>query len=242
MAEYAGIDKEKGIPMIYEIDRDRYLKTNETVKTGNLIPATSANVNNHKILHEDKTGLPKFFGGFTNTFTYKGLELMAMISFQGGNFIYDQAQETGINMAKGGVILRQDLIGNTWTKPGDDARYPQLMWDYAYQYDNTGAPVTSKVAYSPRTTQFLYKGDFARLRTLQLSYNLPQNLVQKAWVKNMRVFVSGNNLLTLTGYKGWDPEFANVSTSSEARNLQQGVAGNYIPQLKTWNFGVNVSF
>jgi len=242
MAEYAGIDKDKGIPMIYEIDRDRYLKTNETVKTGNLIPATSANVNNHKILQEDKTGLPKFFGGFTNTFTYKGLELMAMLSFQGGNYIYDQAQEAGINMAKGGVTLREDLIGNTWTKSGDNAKYPQLMWDYAYQYDNIGAPVSSKIAYSPRTTQFLYKGDFVRLRTVQLSYNLPQNLIQKAWVKNMRVFVSGNNLLTLTGYKGWDPEFANVSTSSEARNLQQGVAGNYIPQLKTWNFGVNVSF
>lgn len=242
IAEYAGIDKEKGIPMIYEIDRDRYLKTNETVKTGNIIPATTANVNNHRILQEDKTGLPTYFGGLTNTFSWKGLELMAMLSFQGGNYIYDQAQETGINMGKGGVNLRQDLIGNTWTKPGDDAKYPQLMWDYAYQYDNTGAPVTSKVAYSPRTTQFLYKGDFIRLRTLQVSYNLPKSLIQKLSLQNVRIFVAGNNLYTLTGYKGWDPEFANVSASSEARNLQQGVAGNFIPQLKSWNFGVNLSF
>ena len=242
LAEYAGIDPQKGIPMIYEIDRDRYLKTNETVKTGKTIPATSANVNNHKILHEDKTGLPKFFGGFTNTFSWKGLELMAMLSFQGGNYIYDQSEANGINMGKGGINLRKELIGNTWTKPGDNAKYPQLMWDYAYQYDNTGAPVTSKIAYSAQTTQFLYKGDFMRLRTLQLSYNLPQKIIAKAWIKNMRVFVSGNNVLTLTTYKGWDPEFANVSTSSEARNLQQGVAANYIPQLKTWNFGVNVSF
>ena len=242
LAEYAGIDKQKGIPMIYEIDRDRYLKTGETVKTGNIIPATSANVNNHKILQDDKTGLPAFFGGFSNTFSWKGLELMAVLSFQGGNYIYDQAQETGINMGQGKVNLRKDLIGNTWTKPGDDAKYPQLMWGYAYQYDNTGAPVSSKIAYSTTTTQFLSKGDFIRLRTLQLSYNLPQDIIKKVWIKNMRVFVAGNNLLTLTGFKGWDPEFANVSSSSDARNLQQGVAGNFVPQLKTWIFGVNVSF
>jgi len=242
MAEYAGVDKEKGIPMIYEIDRDRYLKTNETVKTGNLIPATTANVNNHKILQEDKTGLPTYFGGFTNAFSWKGFELSAMLTFQGGNYIYDQAEQTSINMGKGGTNLRKDLIGNTWTKAGDNAKYPQIMWDYSYQYGNDGLPVTSKVAYSPVTTQFLYKGDFIRLRTIQLSYTIPTNIIQKAGIKNLRVFVSGNNLLTITGFKGWDPEFSNVSSSSEARNLQQGVAGNSVPSLKVWNAGFNITF
>ncbi|NEW85599.1 MAG: TonB-dependent receptor [Mariniphaga sp.] len=242
IAEYAGIDKEKGIPMIYEIDRDRYLKTNETVKTGNLIPATSANVNNHKILQEDKTGLPTYFGGFTNAFSWKGFELSAMLTFQGGNYIYDQAEQTAINMGKGGTNLRKDLIGNTWTKAGDNAKYPQIMWDYAYQYGNDGLPVTSKVAYSPATTQFLYKGDFIRLRTIQLSYTFPTSMGQKAGIKNLRIFVSGNNLLTITGFKGWDPEFSNVSSSSEARNLQQGVAGNSVPSLRVWNAGFNITF
>ena len=242
MAEYAGIDKEKGIPMIYEIDRDRYLKTNETVKTGNLIPATTANVNNHKILQEDKTGLPTYFGGFTNAFSWKGFELSAMLTFQGGNYIYDEAEQSSINMGKGGTNLRKDLIGNTWTKAGDNAKYPQIMWDYSYQYGNDGLPVTSKVAYSPVTTQFLYKGDFIRLRTIQLSYTIPTIIIQKAGIKNLRVFVSGNNLLTITGFKGWDPEFSNVSSSSEARNLQQGVAGNSVPSLKVWNAGFNITF
>jgi hypothetical protein len=145
-------------------------------------------------------------------------------------------------MGKGGINLRKDLIGNTWTKAGDNAKYPQIMWDYAYQYGNDGLPVTSKVAYSPVTTQFLYKGDFIRLRTVQLSYNLPSNIIQKAGIKNLRVFVSGNNLLTITGFKGWDPEFSNVSSSSEARNLQQGVAGNFVPSLKVWNVGFNITF
>jgi hypothetical protein len=242
LAEYAGVDPDKGIPMIYEIDRDSYLKTNQTEKTGKIIPATLANVNNNRILQAEKTGLPTFFGGFTNTISYKGFDLLAVLTFQGGNYIYDQAEANTINMGKGGNVLRKELIGNTWTKPGDNTRFPQLAWDYSYQYDNAGNPVTNKISYSPQTDQFLYKGDYMRLRTLQLSYSLPAKLLSTAGIKNIRLFVSGNNLLTFTQFKGWDPEFANVSNQSAVRNLQQGVAGNYIPQLKTLSVGGNITF
>ena len=61
MAEWAGVDPEKGIGMIYEIDLDRYNKTGETVKTGKLIPATQSNVNKHRIIQEGKTALPKVY-------------------------------------------------------------------------------------------------------------------------------------------------------------------------------------
>lgn len=63
MAEWAGVDPEKGIGMIYEIDLDRYNKTGETVKTGRLIPATQSNVNKHRIIQEGKTALPKVYMG-----------------------------------------------------------------------------------------------------------------------------------------------------------------------------------
>lgn len=65
MAEWAGVDPEKGIGMIYEIDLDRYNKTGETVKTGRLIPATQSNVNKHRIIQEGKTALPKVYMGWT---------------------------------------------------------------------------------------------------------------------------------------------------------------------------------
>ena len=68
MAEWAGVDPEKGIGMIYEIDLDRYNKTGETVKTGRLIPATQSNVNKHRIIQEGKTALPKVYMGWTNNF------------------------------------------------------------------------------------------------------------------------------------------------------------------------------
>lgn len=75
MAEWAGVDPEKGIGMIYEIDLDRYNKTGETVKTGRLIPATQSNVNKHRIIQEGKTALPKVYMGWTNNFKYKAFDL-----------------------------------------------------------------------------------------------------------------------------------------------------------------------
>lgn len=78
MAEWAGVDPEKGIGMIYEIDLDRYNKTGETVKTGRLIPATQSNVNKHRIIQEGKTALPKVYMGWTNNFKYKAFDLSFM--------------------------------------------------------------------------------------------------------------------------------------------------------------------
>ena len=78
MAEWAGVDPEKGIGMIYEIDLDRYNKTGETVKTGRLIPATQSNVNKHRIIQEGKTALPKVYMGWTNNFKYNSFDLSFM--------------------------------------------------------------------------------------------------------------------------------------------------------------------
>lgn len=76
MAEWAGVDPEKGIGMIYEIDLDRYNKTGETVKTGRLIPATQSNVNKHRIIQEGKTALPKVYMGWTNNFNLNSATLL----------------------------------------------------------------------------------------------------------------------------------------------------------------------
>ena len=87
MAEWAGVDPEKGIGMIYEIDLDRYNKTGETVKTGRLIPATQSNVNKHRIIQEGKTALPKVYMGWTNNFKYKAFDLSFMFYLSLGSYI-----------------------------------------------------------------------------------------------------------------------------------------------------------
>ncbi len=78
--------------MIYEIDRDLFLETGETVKTGNIITATEQNVQEHRMVRDGETGLPTYFGGINNTLTYKGLSLTAQLTFQGGNYLFNQVE------------------------------------------------------------------------------------------------------------------------------------------------------
>jgi hypothetical protein len=227
--------------------------TGQTVRTGNVIPATSANIQNHRML-QDKTGLPTFFGGLTNTFSYKGIELLAMFTFQGGNWIYDNPLVGATQVGLGNGNLYSELIGNTWTTPGEVTRFPRLMWNNRFHVNNEGFPVFNSNG-TPNLNQnysvggvnqamdrYLFRGDFVRLRTLQIAYNLPTAAVNKLKLKNMRVFVAGNNLLTFTGYPGWDPEILNFSGSAQARNLEQGSAGAIVPQLRTWLGGISVTF
>ncbi len=217
VSEYAGVDPQTGIPLIYEIDRDYFNQTGQTRKTGNVIPASRANMQNHRIMQDDKTGLPTFFGGFTNTFSFKGLELLALFTFQGGNYLYDNAEVGNLYVGQGGGTLRRELIGNTWQQPGDVTKYPRLMWNNAYNINNDGNPVfnangtpNNNTSYFPGGNQpldrFLYKGDFIRLRTVQLAYNVPRRAGQSPQTaRPAGVRVSGNNLLTFTSFRGWDP-------------------------------------
>lgn len=244
LAEYAGVDKERGVEMIYEIDRNLYLATGKTVKTGTLIPATTENMRDHKILHEEKTGLPIFWGGFTNSFSYKGLDLNIFFAFQGGNYIFDMSEKITTTPQRGQYRLRSDLVGNTWTKSGDNAKYPKLVWDQNYPYNmNAGTNYewrndpTSYNNESDYHDKYLHKGDFVRLKTLQLGYSFPAKLANKAGIQNIRIYVSGTNLFTLTRFKGYDPEVVSLGSS-----LDPGLVGFTVPNLKIYSLGVNLKF
>ena len=138
MAEWAGVDPEKGIGMIYEIDLDRYNKTGETVKTGRLIPATQSNVNKHRIIQEGKTALPKVYMGWTNNFKYKAFDLSCMFYLSLGSYTFNYHRYTKSFVGDGRNNVTADIYENSWKKPGDIAEYPQLRWQDKYNYDDNG--------------------------------------------------------------------------------------------------------
>lgn len=138
MAEWAGVDPEKGIGMIYEIDLDRYNKTGETVKTGRLIPATQSNVNKHRIIQEGKTALPKVYMGWTNNFKYKAFDLSFMFYLSLGSYTFNYHRYTKSFVGDGRNNVTADIYENSWKKPGDIAEYPQLRWQDKYNYDDNG--------------------------------------------------------------------------------------------------------
>lgn len=121
MAEWAGVDPEKGIGMIYEIDLDRYNKTGETVKTGRLIPATQSNVNKHRIIQEGKTALPKVYMGWTNNFKYKAFDLSFMFYLSLGSYTFNYHRYTKSFVGDGRNNVTADIYENSWKKPGDIA-------------------------------------------------------------------------------------------------------------------------
>ena len=121
MAEWAGVDPEKGIGMIYEIDLDRYNKTGETVKTGRLIPATQSNVNKHRIIQEGKTALPKVYMGWTNNFKYKAFDLSFMFYLSLGSYTFNYHRYTKSFVGDGRINVTAHIYENSWKKPGDIA-------------------------------------------------------------------------------------------------------------------------
>lgn len=239
MADYAGIDPEKGVEMIWEIDVDRYNETGETVKTGNKIPATTDNVGTHRYLFEDKTIIPSYYGGFNNTFNFRGFDANIFFTFSGGNYIYDYNLKRASYVHNGQTVLLADVNESTIWAPGKtDAKYPIQSWNSSYpgadwNTETSDWNTTGSGNYNPESanhSKFMYKGDYLRLKNVSVGYTLPKKITEKIFMQQLRIYVQATNLWTLTDYPGYDPEGATWIDS----------AG--IPNLKTYSFGLTAKF
>ncbi len=174
---------------------------------------------------------PTLFGGFTNTFRYKGLELNFTFNFAFGNNIYDDAAKWtagGTFGALGTLNQRRDITLTRWRQDGDVTNVPALTTQGIYNDFNTD--------------RHLLSGDFVRLRNLTLAYNLPAEWLEGIGLQSVRVSVSGFNLLTITSFPYWDPEVVRDLGGAQDRNFSQGVTFLAPPQARSVNFGLNIGF
>jgi hypothetical protein len=238
MAEYAGVDAQKGIPLIYEVKK---LDDGTTEHTGNIIPATDENMSNNKMILKDKTALPKLIGGFNATLTYKNFDLGMVWSFVTGNYIYNRLLQSSMIPNAGLLVANEKLLTESWTKPGDNAYWPQVVAGNLYNYDSQGNPTTTGVKYgsdnNTPSSQYLEKGDYLKLRNLTLGYKVPSRLTNKFKINNLRIYVAANNLLTFTKFSGYNPEL----------EIDQASGGSYstftsLPASRMFMFGLNVNF
>ncbi|MEM8565784.1 MAG: TonB-dependent receptor [Bacteroidota bacterium] len=168
---------------------------------------------------------PDFFGGITNTFSYKNFELSVFFNFSVGNKIYNgegPLQQGGINNTN----QRREIL-DRWRQPGDVTDVPKLVTE-GFAFENS--------------TRFLSDGSYLRLKTLTLSYNLPPNLLDNIGLSSARVFIGGQNLLTFTEYEQGDPEVVRDNQTQLDRNLRSSVTFFTPPQARVYNIGFNVSF
>lgn len=168
---------------------------------------------------------PKFFGGLTNNFSYKGFDIGLFFSFQYGNKIYNHNRffgEGGGARDAARIIFAKN--NQRWQKPGDITDVPRPDGINVNNYRDGGS-------------RWLEDGSFVRLRSLNVGYSIPKSVSRKIGAEQLRVYASGTNLWLLTKYTGLDPE----SSASSDQN-QQGIDLGTPPQPLGIQLGINVTF
>ncbi|MDJ1470624.1 TonB-dependent receptor [Cytophagaceae bacterium DM2B3-1] len=233
VADYAGVDPATGVPMIYALDKVRYDAEGVTTRLKNeagqdsLIYATKTNIAGNRFYQNGKSADPTYYGGITNTLQYKGFDLSFMFSFSGGNYILDYDRQMAAVPGETKTFLA-DIVNNSWRKPGDQAKYPQIR--YGNTYVINGQSVGDFGDEWQNHNREMYKGDYIRLRNVQIGYTLPSSVTKTLQMQGLRVYVSGSNLWTSTKYPGFDPEGAGYVYTAT------------IPQLKTFILGLSARF
>ena len=157
---------------------------------------------------------PKFYGGFSTDFTWKGLTLNAVFNYSVGGHRISSYYESLISSV--GLGYASPDLKDHWTEDNTDAYFPRVLTN-TEGYNRFGAGETDR---------YIQSTSYLRLATLTLAYNLPENWLKHVFMKSARVYFTASNLFTLTGYKGFDPELGDY---------------NY-PPTRSYTIGLNFSF
>lgn len=197
--EFIGIDQATGTPLVKDQDGNGTFSA-----VGDYISYGSSD--------------PRFYGGLGNTFSYKGIELD--VFFQFTKRPYANGYINSSNSSQPGIIYNvpEFLLEGVWREPGQNATRPRLSTV------NSGAFNTAYNRYR-LSTAGIEDASYVRLKNVSLSYTLPAKFVQKLKLSNIRFYALGQNLWTITGYEGFDPETPGTAT----------------PPMRTFTFGINVS-
>jgi TonB-linked SusC/RagA family outer membrane protein len=173
---------------------------------------------------------PRFFGGFDNTFRYKGFDLGLFFQYAFGFYLY--------NGTRAGLLDQRMWNNSTevlqrWQRPGDQTTVPRLV--YTDNFSNGSAFAI---------TRNVEKGDFIRLRNVSLGYSLPADVLKKLSLTNARLYAQVQNAFVITNYTGSDPEVStnNPGLGATAANVGAGIDRNTFPQARTYSLGVNITF
>jgi TonB-linked SusC/RagA family outer membrane protein len=224
LIRWAGVNPANGLPTFLDVNgnQKQYDKANATtpwtmVKDGSAtttIGATDRVVSN-------KSPYPKFYGGISQTFRYHSLDASIDLQYALGFYIYNQSK--AILMAYGTSRNKSADIMGAWKKAGDNTDVPRLYWN-----DNFWTSTAS--------TRWLEKGDFLRVRNVQIGYTIPKTVTERIKVSRLRFYVQGSNLYTFTGYTGIDPEANSVGET----NIGLGI-DKFRPYFsRTFTMGINL--
>ena len=163
--------------------------------------------------------LPKFELGVNVSLSFKGFDFNMLWAGKFGNKIYNQLRKNLLNFNVDNIPA--DATPWTWDNPSTE--YPRML----------AGTTSNNIEYCDR---FLESGTYFRLKNLQLGYTVPLSITSKFFVKRLRAYISATNLLTLTSYKGYDPDIICTNVYG------QGIDSGQYPSCRQINFGLQVGF
>lgn len=223
--EYAGTSKTKevvmtgikdGSPVMAEVNGGRPLwyyvnDSGEKIKTSDYNNAT---------LDYHGSALPTFYGGFGTELKYKNFEMRALFAYSIGGYILDRDVSSLLGTGSGPGTGWSVQALDRWTPENQDTDYPRLT---------TGAYTNG---WRSNSTAGLVDASYLRLKNLTLTYNLSDRLLNTLKLSKASVYLQGENLFTLFGTQGLDPEIAGIN----------GVSFFRYPTMRTFSVGVNIMF
>ncbi|MEC4005472.1 TonB-dependent receptor [Flavobacterium sp. SUN052] len=167
---------------------------------------------------------PDFTFGFTNTFKYKNYDLSIFLQGSVGNDVMNLTRRAGTSNSQ----LYQNQFTealNYWTPTNTNTDIPRPI----------GSTSNTNLEISDR---YIEDGSYLRLQNLTFGYSLPQSLISKTKINRIKLTATAQNLLTLTKYKGYDPEIGSFNQNV----LLSGVDNGRYPSPRTFSLGINVEF
>ena len=194
---FTGVDSQTGIYQFEDFNKDGIIDNSDFYYFG--------------------TTDPKYFGGFSNSLNYKGIQLNILFEFRkqlGRDLIYSSAGLIG------DVINQPVYALDRWRKPGDMLPYQRFSQDYT-------SPVYLAANNLQQSDAILTDASYIRLRNVMLSYNFPSSWLKKLNITSWKVFCQMQNLFTITKYKGNDPESQSSASLPPLRMITAGIQANF---------------
>ncbi len=175
-----------------------------------------------KLSDDDRTRIgnptPDITYGFNGSANYKGIDVMLLVIGSYGNDVFNGTQRQDLQYTN-----RTTSILDRWTGEGTSNEIPRYTW--------------SDVNNNYRVSDlYIEDASYMRIKNVQLGYNLPQNFLSKIKAEKWRIYISAENLITLTDYSGADPEIGAISS------FDIGIDRGVYPQARTYRLGTSITF
>lgn len=165
---------------------------------------------------------PDFIYGLNSVAKYKGFELTLFLQGTEGNDLFNLNKASSLDMGWG-LNQVEEVFTDHWTPTNTDAKYPK----------------PSNKINGNFSTRFVEDGSYLKFKNIQLAYSLPVKNWKKSYMKSAQLYISGQNLIVLTKYSGYDPE---VNAYGSSNSMVQGVDYTVYPNSKSVTVGIRCGF